>query len=843
MSDEKKLFFNIDSRLLFQLGEKLVTNRAVALAELVKNSYDADATSVHIQMNLIKKPGGTIIVKDNGTGMSLSIFEKTWMRIATIDKEVNPISEIFGRTKAGEKGIGRFACRRLSNKLALKSVSKTDKGAKEELSAIFDWPSFVPGSDIDQVPISYSVTSVPDRTGTGTTLILEGTVESWRSSDINQLKNELQDLISPLTFKSELELEEKPEEYDPGFIVKIECPEYPIQERVLDEDFLSNAWAKLSGSVNEDGFANYKIKVTNKILNKIVKTLNRSDYYKYLKNAEFEIFIFSYRPDLFRRSNWKIGQARKTGAERGGIKVYADNFRVFGYGSKGDDWLRLDYDRARSLVGLGEEVSKYREDDRPGLRLFRNDALFGHVIFKRKENPLLEITVNREKLLENEASEELKHFVRLGIDFATVLYANEIYQETQKRKEKTKALEEARKKAEEETRRKAEEELRKMEAERQKAEKERRKAEEKSKIAEEERRKAEEELRKIEAERREAEEERRKAEEQARKSRKKEAILNFQKAKKEEEKHLKAEKLAIIREEKKRRKEEETRKKAKEEREREYQEFRQAEKEKQKAEVERRKAEEQEILKRKEKYDKAFSQLRVLASTGTLILIFSHELQAIIDDMDEMIMNFSSVIKKLPMKDRNDYEDIIESFSNRTEMVKELGNFLGFTVGSESRLEKREWVLLPIVESVVKPFMWYLKEYGIEFSNKLPDDLRTPKMYRSELVSILHNIMSNSIKAVKGEHDRRIEVTGFRDDGTNHIWFLDSGKGLDISIREAVFEPFETYSEPDLKFGAGTGLGLNIVRDFVRSYDGDVQFIDAPDDWKTCLEITYSVEE
>ena len=44
MTNKGDVFFNVDSRLLFQLGEKLVTNRAVALAELVKNSYDADAT-------------------------------------------------------------------------------------------------------------------------------------------------------------------------------------------------------------------------------------------------------------------------------------------------------------------------------------------------------------------------------------------------------------------------------------------------------------------------------------------------------------------------------------------------------------------------------------------------------------------------------------------------------------------------------------------------------------------------------------------------------------------------------------------------------------------------------
>jgi DNA mismatch repair ATPase MutL len=63
----KKTYFSIDSRLLFQLGEKLVADRAVALAELVKNSYDADATHVKVRMHEVKVRGGTIVVEDNGT--------------------------------------------------------------------------------------------------------------------------------------------------------------------------------------------------------------------------------------------------------------------------------------------------------------------------------------------------------------------------------------------------------------------------------------------------------------------------------------------------------------------------------------------------------------------------------------------------------------------------------------------------------------------------------------------------------------------------------------------------------------------------------------------------------
>ena len=174
------------------------------------------------------------------------------------------------------------------------------------------------------------------------------------------------------------------------------------------------------------GDASYEIEFIYKIFEKKGKVFKRQEKFKHLKNTELEVYIFSYRSDLFKKSEWAIGKARKIGGERGGIKVYADNFRVFGYGGKGDDWLRLDYDRARSLVGVDEEVSGFSEDKRPGLRLFRNHHLFGHVVFTTDDNPAMEITANRERLKDNESFEELKKFVRLGIDFGTVLYANEI---------------------------------------------------------------------------------------------------------------------------------------------------------------------------------------------------------------------------------------------------------------------------------------------------------------------------------------------------------------------------------------------------------------------------------
>lgn len=841
-SNEGEAFFNVDSRLLFELGEKLVTNRAVALAELVKNAYDADATYVEISMKNIKKPGGAIRIVDNGLGMTLSTFKRTWMRIATMEKEENPISEKYKRKKAGEKGIGRFACRRLSKKLEIRSIAETDDGKKEELTARFEWLSFVPGSDVDKIPIEYSVKTADKETPTGTTLVLKDTNDSWTAWDIKHLRNELAELISPTTFEPERTREEPPEEYDPGFIIrKFYCPEFPGKAMRLDSTFFRNAWAKLTCQVDENGVAIYKVQVINKIVSKISKKFKKSEAFKYLRNANMEIYLFTYRADLFKDSELGANKASEIGRERGGVKIYADNFRVFGYGQKGDDWLKVDSDRASSLTRLDSEVMEYvQEDKRPGLRLFMNHQLFGHVVFKRENNQMLEITINRERLIENDAFKELRTFVRLGIDFATVLYSNEIYKDQKKKRKKKEEKEEMRRKQEEEMRRKLEKEREKTRKEAEEVEKRKKEIEELAKKAERERKEAEDERRELEKERRKAEEERREAEKKKHIGLKEKSEKEIMKAQEKEEEFLRIEEEAIRKEEEKRRTEEIMKKKAEKERKKAEDIQRNKTEKQRKAEEEWRKIEEERIEREKERLERERSMLRILASTGTLVLIFQHELQALIEEMEDMTDKFLSILKNVPEKHRKGYMDVLKSFSGRIDMVKELGEFLGLIVGRESRLETKEWILSPIIDDVFRPFEYILTEYGIKFTNSVPRTLRTPRMKRSELVSVLHNLMSNAIKAVRGQQTRHIEVTGHERNGSVHIRFLDSGKGLDKSRWDEVFEPFESDSEPDIRFGAGTGLGLKVARDMVKPYGGDIQFIDPPEGWKTCVEIVLS---
>ena len=123
---KNKLKFTVDSALLKELGEKLVETVHLALVELVKNSYDADATKVEIEFIKDKNNKLQIVVNDNGTGMNFEAIENYWMRIATTNKIDKKVSSVFGRPLTGAKGIGRFCYKRLGNHLTL-ITKKTKK--------------------------------------------------------------------------------------------------------------------------------------------------------------------------------------------------------------------------------------------------------------------------------------------------------------------------------------------------------------------------------------------------------------------------------------------------------------------------------------------------------------------------------------------------------------------------------------------------------------------------------------------------------------------------------------------------------------------------------------------
>ncbi len=111
--------FSVDAALLRELGERLVGQPHIALAELIKNSYDADSHNIDVSFD-----GDKIVVTDDGDGMSTSTFKNFWMRVGSPHKQ-----EIFetklGRRPTGSKGIGRLAVQFLGSKLEIRTTRAT----------------------------------------------------------------------------------------------------------------------------------------------------------------------------------------------------------------------------------------------------------------------------------------------------------------------------------------------------------------------------------------------------------------------------------------------------------------------------------------------------------------------------------------------------------------------------------------------------------------------------------------------------------------------------------------------------------------------------------------------
>jgi hypothetical protein len=212
--DSQLMAFRPKARIMKTLGEELISSDSVAIIELVKNSYDADARDVLIRFNgPVNKGQGSIEVIDNGTGMSIEVIRNTWMEPATATK-VKKKNNDSGRRVLGEKGIGRFAVSRLALKT---EVFSKRADANFEAHGYIDWTQFeddekyldeveiltentkpkelCKGGAIDLVPMS------PTGNGSyqGTILKLIDLKQTWEDSNFEDLQRGLSRLISPFS--------------------------------------------------------------------------------------------------------------------------------------------------------------------------------------------------------------------------------------------------------------------------------------------------------------------------------------------------------------------------------------------------------------------------------------------------------------------------------------------------------------------------------------------------------------------------------------------------------------------------------------------------------------------
>src|SRR4051794_8213877 len=198
--------FTVDTQLFRELGELLVGRDSTALTELIKNAYDADATSVQIfGEGLNERAGGKITVTDNGVGMSGAEFRSGYLTIAGRGKEAGDRrSRRFGRRFTGEKGIGRLATHKLAHRLDVQSVAAAGEIAtrgRTQVRAHIDWDAIERYRTLSE--IGSDALMVRQRTlnaarTSGTAIVLDGLRHPWPAEELALFVDELSAFEPPL---------------------------------------------------------------------------------------------------------------------------------------------------------------------------------------------------------------------------------------------------------------------------------------------------------------------------------------------------------------------------------------------------------------------------------------------------------------------------------------------------------------------------------------------------------------------------------------------------------------------------------------------------------------------
>jgi signal transduction histidine kinase len=395
------------ARLLRTIGDELISSETVAVIELVKNAYDADASFVIVRFQEPLEVGrGIIEVIDNGNGMSLDIIRNAWMEPATLLKKRAKNSWVRGRRFLGEKGVGRFASSKLADFLEI--VSRY-RDSDREVRAIFDWKQFDDEQKyLDQVEVLWDETEpaefisegvlkgslnllVPDSLEIemthGTLLRMSDLRVSWDREQFQTLNVGLSRLVSPF-----MEMND--------FNVYLDLPEgyEGLSGRVEPPAILNKPHYSITGDIRKDGTAKLILKVNEKESEIENCSLVQDGYVPACGAFKVDLRIWDLDSESLKLIAQDQGSTlrdiRQDLKEIAGVNIYRDDFRVLPYGEKDNDWLRLDIRRVQN----------------PTMRL-SNNQIVGYVLISADSNPELKDQSNRQGLMDGRAFNDLRKLV------------------------------------------------------------------------------------------------------------------------------------------------------------------------------------------------------------------------------------------------------------------------------------------------------------------------------------------------------------------------------------------------------------------------------------------------
>jgi len=409
---KEKLIFKPRSRILLQLGDQLIRNESIALLELIKNSYDADASVAKIIIkNVDNSEEGEVIIEDDGCGMTPKIIKNVWMEPGSDYKEqiIKQLKRTpkFGRLPLGEKGIGRFAVHKLGNIIEL--ITRAE--GHPEVYLKIDWSIFEKSAYLDEFSVEIIERDpVLYKNTTGTKIIVKKLKKLWSRGMVRDVYRSVNSFCSPFdspdSFRVTFDIDKK--EWLKGLLSLVEIKESALFKFYceIDGEYINKfryeftPWktmTKLSGRVIDENDENLKNLL--RMVDKKGKTINLNEYR--IGTIKFEGLIFDRDSRIL-----KLGVQDKKGLQEylnqnGGVRVYRDGVRVYDYGESGNDWLNLDIRRVNI----------------PTKRI-SNNIIISSMSLNREESTDLKEKTNREGFIESDAYKRMKQTLLYALSLA-----------------------------------------------------------------------------------------------------------------------------------------------------------------------------------------------------------------------------------------------------------------------------------------------------------------------------------------------------------------------------------------------------------------------------------------
>lgn len=414
--------------MLLHLGDQLIRSENIAIVELVKNSYDADASECHVEMsNVDDLAKAQIVIEDNGIGMTPDIIDQVWLEPGADFKEVlldgNQARFDFAltlpkRVPIGEKGVGRFGAHKLGDIIEL--ITKSPDSQKEVVINI-DWREFSKEVYLKDANVHVTERKPAHFTNgkTGTRIVISQLRKAWDEKTYKELTRGLLSLSSPfesengfhVDIKLHLANKKKNEQWSEKEISIEEVRNAALWEFdcVIEGDEFKEFNLTFNSQETMDKLPGRKLSIEKlaaedrKLIYKEGRDFRTLDLSPYnIGPIKVQAYVYDLTPNIVRLSFEQPRVLTDYMSQNGGVKVYRDNMRVYDYGEQGNDWLDLDRSR------INEPVDK-----------IGNKNILAAVSLDRRASRALIEKTNREGFVEDEAYFAFKQAVTIALDKLT----------------------------------------------------------------------------------------------------------------------------------------------------------------------------------------------------------------------------------------------------------------------------------------------------------------------------------------------------------------------------------------------------------------------------------------